>query len=107
MAQPLFEAVGGSQHRVKLEITLQPGLLLRLQIPSVTAHQRDQTAVFAGHWIQLPPKRQEVMIDEPDDMEPVGHNLRIREAFAHKGAVGAGQIDTHHRTAFLPSNRCR
>src|SRR5512138_1012990 len=36
------------------------------------------------------------MVDEPDDMEAVGHDAGIGKVLAYQGPIAAGQVHTHH-----------
>lgn len=71
----------------------------------MTTQQREQAAVLAADRIQVPPAGQEVVIDDADDMETVGHDACIGEVQVEQGAVGRRQIHAHHFTSALPSRR--
>lgn len=45
----------------------------------VTTHQRQQAPILGPHAILVSPTGQEVMIDQANDMKPVGHNARVGE----------------------------
>jgi len=62
----------------------------------VSAHQAEQTAVLTALGMSLLPRFQEVVIDQPNDVETIGHNGRIREVTLGNGAVGLRQVHDHH-----------
>jgi len=72
VAEPLFEAVNEFQRGIFFQIGGEPELLIGAQIVAVAAHQRQQPAVLTGG-IDLAPAVQEVMVDDADHMEAVGH----------------------------------
>jgi hypothetical protein len=56
------------------------------------SHKGKEAAVFSTCRIELLPDFEEVVVDEPDDMEPVGHDLGIREETFCNASVGFGEI---------------
>jgi hypothetical protein len=74
--------------------------LLGFEVMAVTAHEREQAPVFGARGIVLSPTGQEMLSDEPDDMESISHDPGVREVLATQGTVDAGQIhadDAHLR----------
>jgi hypothetical protein len=74
MTEPLFETVDLAHGREAVEVGLQ---------------------LFGLAWLEVvavPPTGQEVQVDEPDDMKPVGDNRRFGKMLPHQGSVRAGQI---------------
>src|ERR1017187_4999378 len=63
---------------------------------AMTAQQREQAAVLAADRVQVPPTGQEVVVDDADDMEAIGHDACVGEVQVDQGAVGRGQIHAHH-----------
>ncbi len=59
----LLERVNHCQRGVRVEVGLQFGPLLRLEIAAVAAHERELAAVLAGHRIDIAPASQEVVVD--------------------------------------------
>ena len=55
-------------------------------------HQRKQATILRAGRIDLPPAVEEVMIDEPDDMEAIGHDEGFGEVFAHDRSIGGREI---------------
>jgi hypothetical protein len=64
VAKVLFEAIDHCQRGKRIQVGLQLGLLFRFEVMTVAAHQREQTAVFAGNRIYVLPAGQEVMVDQ-------------------------------------------
>ena len=58
----------------------------------MAAHQREQAAILGPDRIDLAPAGQEVMVDEADDMEAIGHDLRVGKVLADQRAIDARQI---------------
>lgn len=40
--------------------------------------------------VEFAPAGQEVVVDEPDDVEAIGDDARVGEVFAHQGAIHGG-----------------
>src|ERR1700731_1706982 len=74
VAQPLLKPVDEFQGGMFSQVGGELELLLGSQIVAMPAHQRQQPAVLAGDGIDLAPAVQEVMVDDADDVEAVGHN---------------------------------
>ena len=55
-------------------------------------HQRHQSAVLGPDRIDLSPAGQEMVVDEPDNVEAIGHNQRLGEVLAGDGTVDHRQI---------------
>jgi hypothetical protein len=72
--------------------SIQIGLLWIRQVPPVAAHETEQPAILSTHWILLLPQPEEVLIDQADDAEAVGHDLGVGEVLAHDLTVGFRQI---------------
>jgi hypothetical protein len=92
----LFKPVDHSDGRELLKICLQSGDLPWFQIVAMTPHQTEQTPALASVWIDFPPARQEVMHDQPNYMEAVGHDAGIGKLLLHQRAIRAGQVHAHH-----------
>src|SRR3569833_482201 len=78
-------------------------MLLRLQMMAMPPHQRKQAPILRSRRIQFFPATQEVMIDHPDHMEPVGYDARLWKMLLHQRAVNRRQIhadDLHQMLAF-------
>ncbi len=101
ITEPLLEAVDEFQRRVRSQVIGKPCSLLRLQAVAVAAQEREQAAVLTRHRIQFLPAGQEVVIDEADHVEAVGHDAGLREMLTNQGTVDAGQIHAHHPHAGL------
>lgn len=101
IAQALLEAVDLAHRRKLIEVGLQLDPLLRPEVVPMPAHQRQQPAMLAANRIDLSPTRQKVVIDQANHMEPVGHDFRLGEVFAHHRPVPAGQIHAHHSHPLL------
>ena len=52
-------------------------------------------------WIQIGPAAQEMMIDQPDDVESIGHDERIGEVRAHDRTIHRRQIHADHSNQIL------
>lgn len=96
IAEPLFEPVDHLQRRILGQIGAQPFQLLGPEIVPMAAHQGEQSAVLRSDGVQIAPAVQEVMIHQPNHMEPVGHDQRIGEMFVHQRAIVGRQVDSHH-----------
>src|SRR5690348_182531 len=59
---------------------------------AVPAHEREEAAVLGAHRIDLAPASQEMVIDQPDHMEAVGHDHRIGKLELDDGAVHRRQV---------------
>lgn len=46
--------------------------------------------------VEFPPASQEVMIEQPDDMETIGYDHGIRKMLSGDGAVHGGQVHANH-----------
>src|SRR5579862_1725584 len=71
-------------------------MLLRLQVVTMTAHQAQQTPMLCSHRIQFLPASQEVMVDDADHMETIGHDSGLGKVLSDQRAIHAGQIHAHH-----------
>ena len=80
-AELLLEAVDGMQRRPFGQVGQQFHLLIGLGVVAMTAHQLDQATMFGSHRVDLPPAGQEVVVDEPDDMETIGHDQGLGKCF--------------------------
>ena len=65
-----------------MEIGAELNLLIGLEVVAVPAHQRDQAAVFTAHRVDLSPASQEVVVDEADDVKPVGDDEGVGQMLA-------------------------
>jgi len=90
--QTLLERVDGREGGMGLQVGLQPLPLVLAQTVFMPAHQRDQPPVLRSHRIELSPHHQELVVDQPDDMEPIGHDDGPREVLADHGAVRTRQV---------------
>ena len=54
-------------------------MLLVVQIPLVAPHKADQAPVLATFRIVLLPDLQEMLVDQANNVKPVGHDGRIGE----------------------------
>src|SRR5579862_2657128 len=78
------------------EISGQAKLLILSEIVTVTPHQGKQPAILGANSVDIPPARQEMMIDEPNDMEAVGHDAGVRKVQPHQTTVAGGQVHAYH-----------
>ena len=62
----------------------------------MSPHQGKQSAIPGADTIQVPPTSQEVMIDQTDHMEAVGHDACVGEVQPDQGAIVGGQVHAHH-----------
>ncbi len=92
VAEALFEAVDEVQGRVLGQIGQQAKALIGFEVVPMPSHQREQTAVLAARRIDLSPAGQEVVVDEPDDVEAIGDNDRLGEVLTHDGTVNHRQV---------------
>src|SRR5689334_8521803 len=92
VAEALFEPIDLAERRELVEVALQLGFLVRIEVMAVPPHQREQAAMLGSEGIDFPPTSQELMVDEADDVETVGHNLGLGKMLAHDGAIDAGQV---------------
>ena len=100
VAEALFETIDLVQRRVLGQICQQARLLLGFEVMAVAAHQGHPAAVLGAYGIDLAPARQEVMVDEADDMEAVGDDESIGEVDLNHGAIDRRQV--HADDADLP-----
>ena len=97
VAEPLFEAVDQLQGRMCGQIGGQAKLSDRARRLWRWRRISDSRPRFLrAYRIDVSPAGQEVMIDEANDMEAVGHDARIGEVHADQGAIVRGQIHAHH-----------
>jgi hypothetical protein len=82
----LFEVVNRFQRRTLAKVNGQPLLLFRLVMP-MPAHQRQQTAMLRVHRARFFPAGQEVMMDDTDNVETVGHNAPGESACAPASGI--------------------
>ena len=79
---------------------------------AVAAHQRQLPAVFSAGGIDLAPTGQEMVVDEPDDIETVGHDARVGKMLARQDAIrnvrarSAGFPSSHAAVAGHAGPRC-
>lgn len=66
------------------QVGRQAGLLLGAELAAVAAHQAHQAAVLAAGRVQLPPASQEVVVDQADDVKPIGHDAGVEEVLGAK-----------------------
>ena len=85
------------QRRLLDQVGQQSQFLLGFEIVAMPAHQRHQSAVLGADRIDLPPAGQEVVVDQADHMEPVGHDQRVGEVFSDDGTVDRRQVHTDHQ----------
>lgn len=52
------------------------------------AHERQEPPVFSARWIELLPDLEEVVVDEPDDVEAVGNDSGVWKETSGDPAVG-------------------
>lgn len=102
IAEILLEAVDEMESWMLSQVLAEPLLLIRFEIVAVAAHEREQAAVFAGRRVHFPPKGQEVVVDEANDVEAVGHNLGLGEVLPDDGPVGGRQIHADHPDRLPP-----
>ena len=77
-----------------IEIALQVGMLIRWQVPLMSAHQADQPSMLAPLGIGVLPRSEEVLVNQPDYLEAIGHDLGSGKVLLSNAAVGLGEI--HH-----------
>jgi len=92
VAELLFEPVDGIEGGPLGEIGHEPQLLFRFEVMAMAAHERQQSPVLRAHRIDLSPAGQEVVVDETDHMEAVGHDYGLGEVFPDQAAVNGGQV---------------
>jgi hypothetical protein len=94
VAEALFEAIDDVQGETFGEMGRQADLLLGFEVVTVTvaAHQGEQAAVLDAGRVDLAPAGQEVLGDEANDVEAVGHDDGIGEKGFDDGAVDRGQV---------------
>jgi hypothetical protein len=102
ITESLFEAVNEFQGRILCQIGHQPGRLIGAEIVAMSAHQRKQAAIPAAFRIELAPAVQKMVIDEPDDVESISHDLRIGKLRADQRAIVGSQIHAHHADFGFP-----
>ena len=66
--------------------------LFRFEVVCVTAHEGEEPPIFSAQGIELLPDLEEVVVDEPDDMEPVGDDFSIWEVTLCDPSVSFGEI---------------
>ena len=62
----------------------------------MTSHKADQATVLATFRIVLLPDLQEVLVDQANDMESVGHDGRVGEVLPGDTPVGFRQVHDDH-----------
>src|SRR5512133_713405 len=92
ITESLLEAIYAIQRRMLREIVLKLSALRLREVGEVAAHQREQAPILGAGGIELAPERQEMLVDEANDMEAVGHDQGVGKVLAHDGAVGGGQV---------------
>jgi hypothetical protein len=92
----------GHERWMFFEVRQESGSLFRFEILRMTANQGREPSIGATLGIQKPPGRHEVVIDEPDDVEAIGDDDRLREMLPDNTPVGCRQIHAHHANLFLP-----
>jgi len=75
--------------------------LSRLQIVAMPAHPREQSSILGTHRIQISPAAQEMMVDQPNDVEPIRHDESVGKVFAHDRAIHRRQVHTDHTNQTL------
>jgi len=69
----------------------------------MAAHQRSQATVFGTNRVDFPPTGQEVVVDEPDHVEAVGHDRESADS-AEVPIAGSSSPPKHACDAlFVPS----
>ena len=94
IAEPLFKAVDRLESGVLSQVPGQPAVLLGAEVMAMSSHQPQQPAMFRSDRIQISPTAQEVVIDEPDHVEPICDDQRIGKVFAHDRAIDRRQVHT-------------
>jgi hypothetical protein len=74
-----------------------------MQSTGMTPKTAQQAAVVFEFRNDLPSQLQEVMLEEPDDMEAIGHDPCVGKPSAHQRPVRAREIDTDHFDRVPPS----
>ena len=59
-------------------------------------HQGKESAVPGADAVEVPPAGQEVVIDDADHMEAVGHDACVGKVQPDQGAIVGGQVHAHH-----------
>ncbi len=63
---------------------------------TVTPHQGKQSTVLGSDAIDSAPTSQEVMVNDTDHMETVGHAARMGEVEPHQSPVVGSQVHAYH-----------
>ena len=92
VAEPLLESVDLVQRRVLCQVRQQACFLLEFEVMAVAAHQGHEAAVLGADGVDLAPARQEVVVDETDHVEAVGHDQSLGEVELDDGAIDGGQV---------------
>lgn len=101
VAESLREGINDGQGGVSLEVSAEFDLLLRLEVVAVPAHEGEQTAVLAGHRIDLSPAGKKAMVDEANDVKAVGDNAGVGEVLPNHGAIGGGEVHAYDTDPLL------
>ncbi|HYI96811.1 MAG TPA: hypothetical protein VEX68_24935, partial [Bryobacteraceae bacterium] len=96
VAKLLFEAVDEFESGELGQVRREPRLLLCGKVMPVSAHQRKQSAMFGSDRIEFAPASQEVMVDETNDMEAIGHDQGIWKMLPDDGTVYRSQVHADH-----------
>lgn len=77
--QSLLEAIDGLQRWIPGQMGVWAKLLIGSEIVAMAAYLRKAATIPAVDTIGISPKSQEVVIDDSDQREAVGHDARIGE----------------------------
>src|SRR3954452_3395634 len=61
----------------------------------MASHQGDQAAILGTDGVDLPPTGQEVVVDEADDMKPVGDDDRFGKVLLSDRTIDYSQVHAH------------
>src|SRR5689334_8642692 len=107
VAQTLFETIDFGQDGELLKVGLQLGALLGLEIVAMTPHERKQAAMLGAGGVNLPPAGQEMVVDQANDVEAIGHDLGLGKMFAHQRTIDARQVHTDDADAIFAWQFCQ
>ena len=71
-------------------------MLLQGEIVAMAAHQGKQASIPGAGGIEVPPTRQEVVIDDSDHVEAVGHDARVGEVQPDQRTIVGRQVHGHY-----------
>jgi len=103
IAESLFKAVDHLQPGMDLQVGLKFFQLLRLEVVTVPAHERQQSAILGTDRVQIAPAIEKVVIYQPDDVKAIGDDQGVGKELAHQRAIHCRQIHAHHAYESLPS----